>query len=205
MNATNPPGGFSRRNFLTTTAASTMTLTLLDSGHASAAPPPAPGVTPDTRSPHPVNLRVNGQDHRLTLDVRTTLARRVARAHGTDRQQKRLRPRPVRRLHGDGRRPARAVLPDARRDASKARTSRPSKASPSPTARCIRCSRPSSITTPSSAATARPGRSCRPSPACKEGHADTDARHPRIHERQSVPLRRLSEHRRRRQATPSRK
>ena len=41
---------------------------------------------------------------------------------------------------------------------------RPSRGSP-PTARCTRCSRPSSSTTPSSAAIARPARSARPS-AC---------------------------------------
>jgi xanthine dehydrogenase YagT iron-sulfur-binding subunit len=71
MNTTNPPGGFSRRNFITTTAASTMTLTLLNPGHAPAET--APHATPDARSPHSVTLRVNGQDHRLSIDVRTSL------------------------------------------------------------------------------------------------------------------------------------
>ena len=95
-------------------------------------------------------------------------ARRLARAPRADRHQEGLRPRPVRRLHRACRRPARAVLPDARGHASRARTSPRSKASPAPTARCIRCSRPSSITTPSSAATARRARSCRRSPASRK-------------------------------------
>jgi xanthine dehydrogenase YagT iron-sulfur-binding subunit len=62
--------GFSRRNFLTSTMASTMTLSLLDRPSAGAAPV-QPRVQP--RQPLPVNLRINGQDRRLALDVRTSL------------------------------------------------------------------------------------------------------------------------------------
>src|SRR5262249_11690393 len=43
-------------------------------------------------------------------------ARRAARSSRPDRHQERLRSRPMRRLHGAGRRPADQLLPDARRD-----------------------------------------------------------------------------------------
>ena len=49
-----------------------------------------------------------------------------------------------------------------------------SRGSPRPTARCTRCSRPSSTTTPSSAATARPGQIMSAIGCVKEGHAGND-------------------------------
>jgi xanthine dehydrogenase YagT iron-sulfur-binding subunit len=61
--------GYSRRAFLSTTMASTMTLTLLDK-RTEAAPAPA---RQDVRTPIAITLRVNGREHRLALDVRTTL------------------------------------------------------------------------------------------------------------------------------------
>ena len=83
-------------------------------------------------------------------------ARRAARAPRPHRHQEGLRPGHVRRLHGVGRRPAGAGLPDPRHrrrgprghDDRGARRRRRS---------CTRCSGHSSSTTPSSAATARPG------------------------------------------------
>ncbi len=63
--------GFSRRNFLATTVASTMTATLLERSQADAAT--APASADDPRKPVAVLLRVNGRDHQLALDVRTTL------------------------------------------------------------------------------------------------------------------------------------
>ena len=63
--------GWSRRNFLTTTMASTMTLTLLDRPHADAAP--AQTEPAGFRQPVDLRLHVNGRDHDLTLDVRTSL------------------------------------------------------------------------------------------------------------------------------------
>ena len=63
-------GGFNRRNFLTSTVASTMTLTMLDRPSAGAAPA-QPRVEP--RQPVTLDLRINGQDQRLSLDVRTSL------------------------------------------------------------------------------------------------------------------------------------
>jgi xanthine dehydrogenase YagT iron-sulfur-binding subunit len=63
------PSPWSRRNFLKTTVASTMTVTLLDRPAANAA---AQSAT-DIRRPFNVTMRVNGQRRRLALDVRTTL------------------------------------------------------------------------------------------------------------------------------------
>jgi xanthine dehydrogenase YagT iron-sulfur-binding subunit len=62
--------GFSRRNFLTSTMASTVTLTLLDK-RADAAP--AATTPASARTPVAVKMRVNGRDHRLALDIRTSL------------------------------------------------------------------------------------------------------------------------------------
>jgi xanthine dehydrogenase YagT iron-sulfur-binding subunit len=62
--------GWSRRNFLTTSVVSTMSLSLLD--RADAQTPPAPAKT-DPNNAVVVNLRVNGRDHRVPLDVRASL------------------------------------------------------------------------------------------------------------------------------------
>jgi xanthine dehydrogenase YagT iron-sulfur-binding subunit len=60
---------WSRRNFLATTMASTMSVTLLER-RAKAAQPPAPV---DPRTPLKLALRVNDQDRQLAVDPRTTL------------------------------------------------------------------------------------------------------------------------------------
>jgi xanthine dehydrogenase YagT iron-sulfur-binding subunit len=63
--------GWSRRSFLTSTAASTMTITLLDRARADTLQKPNPsGETGNALS---VTLRINGQNHRFSLDARTTL------------------------------------------------------------------------------------------------------------------------------------
>jgi xanthine dehydrogenase YagT iron-sulfur-binding subunit len=68
---TNTDGsGLSRRNFLNATAASTMSLTLLKTTKAEAA---APVQAKDARQPVDMTLRVNGREHGLRLDARTTL------------------------------------------------------------------------------------------------------------------------------------
>jgi xanthine dehydrogenase YagT iron-sulfur-binding subunit len=64
-----PGAGWSRRTFLGTTVGSTMTLTLLE--RARSAPAEAPQKSAD--SSVDVSLRVNGQQHELNLDSRTTL------------------------------------------------------------------------------------------------------------------------------------
>jgi xanthine dehydrogenase YagT iron-sulfur-binding subunit len=61
--------GLSRRNFLNATVASTVTITMLDKVRAEAAPAP----TNDITAPLDMTLRINGQDHHLALDTRTTL------------------------------------------------------------------------------------------------------------------------------------
>jgi xanthine dehydrogenase YagT iron-sulfur-binding subunit len=63
--------GFSRRNFLTTTMVTTMTVTLLD--RAQARIEPKPEAPASTSNPLVVQLRVNGRDHRVPLDTRTSL------------------------------------------------------------------------------------------------------------------------------------
>jgi aerobic-type carbon monoxide dehydrogenase small subunit (CoxS/CutS family) len=71
MSSTESPRGYSRRNFLTTSMATTMTVTLLD--RARGETPLAPDHQSDTRAPATVRLRVNGRDHQMSLDVRTSL------------------------------------------------------------------------------------------------------------------------------------
>ena len=61
---------WNRRNFLTTTMVSTMSVTLLDRPVADAATAP---VRADPRDPFKVTLHINGRRHQLALDVRTTL------------------------------------------------------------------------------------------------------------------------------------
>ena len=62
-------GGWSRRNFLATTAAGTMSASLLDRASAQSAAQAAP----ERGAVVPLNLKVNGQEHRFGDDVRTTL------------------------------------------------------------------------------------------------------------------------------------
>ena len=62
-------GGWSRRNFLATTAAGTMSASLLDRASAQSAAQAAP----ERGAVVPLNLKVNGQEHRFGADVRTTL------------------------------------------------------------------------------------------------------------------------------------
>ena len=63
--------GWSRRSFLTTTVASTMTVTLLD--RARGEPVPQTEIPTEADAPLNVKLRINGRDQRLALDGRTTL------------------------------------------------------------------------------------------------------------------------------------
>src|SRR4029078_1671307 len=63
--------GFNRRNFLTTTMVTTMSLTLLD--RAEAKTQSKPEAVGGGDNPVVVQLRVNGRDHRVPLDPRTSL------------------------------------------------------------------------------------------------------------------------------------
>ncbi len=60
---------WSRRNFLATSVASTMSVTLLDYPPATA----APSSSADPRDPFVTNTTINKRHYRLALDVRTTL------------------------------------------------------------------------------------------------------------------------------------
>jgi xanthine dehydrogenase YagT iron-sulfur-binding subunit len=63
-------GGLNRRNFLAATATGA-SLPLVSKASAQMAPSDA--AKPDPRAPVAVTLRVNGRDHPLTIDSRTTL------------------------------------------------------------------------------------------------------------------------------------
>src|SRR6202166_145168 len=62
-------GLWNRRNFLTTSVVSTMSITFLDQSPANG----APAATPDLRAPYATTIDVNGQRYHLAIDVRTTL------------------------------------------------------------------------------------------------------------------------------------
>jgi xanthine dehydrogenase YagT iron-sulfur-binding subunit len=62
--------GWSRRNFLKSTVASSMTVTLLERARADT---PAAAKPTDETERRSTTLRVNGRARRLTLDTRTTL------------------------------------------------------------------------------------------------------------------------------------
>jgi xanthine dehydrogenase YagT iron-sulfur-binding subunit len=69
MSQSTQNGGWSRRNFLATTAAGTMSVSLLDRASAQT----AARAAPERRAVVPLNLKVNGQEHHFGADVRTTL------------------------------------------------------------------------------------------------------------------------------------
>ena len=67
----NPDAHFSRRNFLAASA-STAAAPLV-TGFAGVSPSDAQTRAPNARDPLNVRLHINGREHRLTLDSRTTL------------------------------------------------------------------------------------------------------------------------------------
>jgi xanthine dehydrogenase YagT iron-sulfur-binding subunit len=69
MSSASQNGGWSRRNFLATSAVTTMSVSLLDPAPAQSLQPEA-AVRGDVAT---LNLKVNGQEHRFGADVRTTL------------------------------------------------------------------------------------------------------------------------------------
>jgi xanthine dehydrogenase YagT iron-sulfur-binding subunit len=64
------PAAVSRRNFLSTTAAATMSVTMLERTQASAQPQ---SQTPAPDANRKMQLRVNGKPRDVSMDVRTTL------------------------------------------------------------------------------------------------------------------------------------
>ena len=161
--------GITRRHVLESGAALAI-LGYVRPGFAAEVNPVAPPVLPSDPdvSTIPVRFTVNGAEQALTLDTRTTLLDALREHIGAHRHQEGLRPRPVRRLHGAGRRAAHQLLPDAGGHARGRQRSRPSRAWRTASS-CIRCRPPSCSTTASSAATARRARSARRS-ACWPKH-----------------------------------
>ena len=113
------PGHLSitRRTLVAAAAAAAAAATT--SGEADAQPAPAAHLDAKPGAPamSNVSLSVNGEVHDARARHPHDAARRAARAPAADRQQEGLRPRPVRRLHGHGERPADQFLPDAGRHA----------------------------------------------------------------------------------------
>ena len=143
-----------------------------------------------------VTLDVNGALRKLRIDPRTTLLDALRERLAPHRHEEGLRPRPVRRVHGARRRPARQLVPDAR-------------------GRCVEGQKITTIEGlakgddlhPMQAAFiahdgfqcgyCTPGQIMSAVALLDEGRAKTRRRGPRADERQHLPLRRVPEHRRR--------
>src|SRR5882762_2387047 len=100
----------SRRRFLTVTASSAVVPTIAhalssESAHAEGFRNPGGAVN--------MSLRVNSKEHRVSLDLRTTLLD-ARREHLHLTGSKGLRSRSMRCVYGSGRRSACACVPDAR-------------------------------------------------------------------------------------------
>ena len=139
---------------------------LVAGGHLmpGAVSPAAAQATGPSPAPLEIALRVNGAEHRLTLDPRTTLLDALREHLHLTGLEERLRARPVRRLHGADGRQAREIVPLARSPRRGARD-HDHRGPGRKASNCIRCKPPSSSVTPSSAAIARPARSWPASPA----------------------------------------
>jgi len=96
-----------RRKFLQMAAAAGAVTVFPDVEYSHAATgPQASGVVV-----RPVSLSVNGTAHQLQIDTRATLLDTLREQLQLFRHKKRLRPRPVRRLHGARQWTSRELLP----------------------------------------------------------------------------------------------
>ena len=160
-------------------------------------------ISAESKDAIPVTLTVNGKKHDLRIDPRTTLLDCFRETSASHRHEKGLRSRPVRRLHGACERPARELRVSASplmHDGDEITTieglgTAGGTASDAGGVRCLRRLpvrllhvRADHVGGGAAQGTVRPGRRGR------EG----------IDERQHLPLRRLSEHRRRDPASVAR-
>ncbi len=155
----------SRRSFLSSLGAAGVVAT---AGPAIAAAQTAPPMTSSDATSNesiegavPVSLRVNGKQLDPSRGATQFAPRLPARNHQPDRHQERLRPRPVRSLHGARKRPPHQLLPDVGRNARAATRSPPSKVLANP-ATSIPCRHPSSSTMATNAVTVPRASSCPP-------------------------------------------
>jgi xanthine dehydrogenase YagT iron-sulfur-binding subunit len=90
--------GQSRRNFLVATVSTAAAPVIARGMSAEAAPVPARETNP--RPAVNLTLKINDREHRVAVDVRTTLLDTLREHLGLTGGEERLRSRPVRRLHG---------------------------------------------------------------------------------------------------------
>ena len=109
--------GAARRRFLYGTGALTTGLATSLAPVAAIAATPHEAAARTPGAPMPVRLNVNGHDYDLMLEPRVTLLDALREYIGLDRHEERLRPRPVRRVHGACQRPAHQCVPGTRRRA----------------------------------------------------------------------------------------
>ena len=100
--------GFNRRTFLKTVGAGGVAVGVLSPSVADAQATNAvgPGAVP-------IQLTINGRAHKLEVEPRVTLLDALRDAAGHDRRQARMRPRDLRRVHGDHRGPHHLRVLDA--------------------------------------------------------------------------------------------
>ena len=112
--AVSSPAGLNRRGFMGSVAAIATCAALHEHADARTETTQTPSARSKGAEPRLVRLVVNGRPHDLSIEPRVTLLDALREHLGTDRHQERLRPRPVRRVHGARRRAARQCVPDAR-------------------------------------------------------------------------------------------
>ena len=116
-----------RRKFLLTTGTSVAAslvaayVPALANSTAGETDSAAAGLGPTIEGAVPITLRINGKDHQLRIDPRTTLLDCIRETCCAHRNKKRLRPRPVRRMHGACERPARDLMLEPRAAARRQR------------------------------------------------------------------------------------
>ena len=113
------PSDRTRREFLLTTGGTASAAViaawapvLASSTAAQSASSAAAADAPNIEGAVPVTLRINGKEHQLRIDPRTTLLDCLRETRRPHRNQEGLRSRAVRRLHGAREWPARELMPE---------------------------------------------------------------------------------------------